>query len=676
MILTLLFISAVNASDVDDVEIAICDNISACQVPGVPDEPDVPDLVVNETIYISSKNIDQYFKDNTLSNAYDNKTFIFEDDFENLNKLTIKASNITIKGENAVLKNTVFDISSDGVSLTNLCFELDTSFNDNDGAAILFTGNNLVFDNLEINYDVPLNSEAYALYGVGLNSKNFKLINSKINFKGNNRNGLIYNCAVKLLDYDDSLMANNQISTSLPLKDVNFGAEGAQLDSDYVLSVGVEDSNGFQFINNTILSEVNYRADTQYPTLDAFMISRCVDSNILYNSIYMVDFITNPGVDNYLYGIDIYNLENLTVAHNTVSIITSGGKMSAGTAYPIQITGPISKVNITENDLYSFSNGPNIGIYSQNYYGSTDLSITKNRINVTGLAGSHEWALVSGIETQDTNSLISDNIIEVHSVVPVNVNDNIYGVSYSQSTSGNHKYNIQNNTVFSDGFKSVYLMSSKDSSVGDNLLVSFNENARNGYDGFEYLNLNNHRNINFENNKVIRAFDYFAGLNNNVESGDGHSYTSPENKNHITNDIDYNSFKPNSNQNSHTNPLISGDSDYQAYVLVLYDITNDYSSDENGDDGNDFKDNDDDLKDDDGGSSVLSNSSDVTPSIGGSTPLGDFGSSGSSSSSVSKKAYEINELTKNTSFVPSIFYVILALILFIIGYKTRKSQMS
>mgnify|MGYP003288396609 CR=1 FL=1 len=82
----------------------------------------------------------------------------------------------------------------------------------------------------------------------------------------------------------------------------------------------------------------------------------------------MSDFITNPGVNNYLYGLDIYNLNNLTVKNNNISIITTGGKLAAGTAYPIQITGPISNVSITKNDLYSFSNGPNIGVYSQNYY--------------------------------------------------------------------------------------------------------------------------------------------------------------------------------------------------------------------------------------------------------------------------------------------------------------------
>ena len=50
------------------------------------------------------------------------------------------------------------------------------------------------------------------------------------------------------------------------------------------------------------------------------------------------------------------------------------------------------------------------------------------------MAGNHSWALVAGIEAQDSNDTIVNNTIEVHSVAEVKDNDNIYGISYSQST--------------------------------------------------------------------------------------------------------------------------------------------------------------------------------------------------------------------------------------------------
>ena len=660
------------------------DNLTdACQVPAIPDSPDTPDLIANETIYVNSDNIDTYFKDNTLSSNYDNKIFIFEGEFDNLEKLTVSASNITIKGDGASLKNTVFDIESDNVTLDSLKFDLDSSFDANDGAAILFSGDNPNFNNLDINYIVPLNVEAYGFYGVGSkgSSKNLKITNSKINFEGHNNNVLDYNCAVKIINYDDSQMINNTINTHLPLKDVNHGSFGATLDSDYVLSVGVENCNNFLFENNQITTDVNYRSDTQYPTLDALMISKCDNSTIIKNSIYMVDFVTNPGVDNYLYGIDIYNLNNLTVASNTVSIITTGGKLSAGTAYPIQITGPISKVNITGNDLYSFSNGPNIGIYSQNYYGSTDLSITNNRINVTGLAGTHEWALVSGIETQDSSSYIANNTIEVHSVAPVSINDNIYGVSYRQSTAGDHKYDIHDNTVFSDGFKSVYLLTSKNSSVSNNLLVSYNDKAKNGYDGFEYQNLDYHSNINFENNQVIRAFDYFARQNNNVESNDKYTYSKPANDNHISNDIDAHSIAPSNNPSQYSyNPLIQGSDDF-AYTIVLFDVSGadnsnegDQSEGKSGSNKNNGIGKTDISSSNGGSMDFTSNSTDSTPSTEGSQPLNPDSNSAQGGEASVKKAFELEKLAENTSFIPSIGYIILAMILLIVGYRYKNSD--
>ena len=702
----MLTLSAVHASDINVTDDVVLEagNASVLELPPIPDAPDEPDVVQNETIYITPENIGTYFKDNTLESDYDNRVFVFEGSFNNLGKMSINAQNITIKGDGAVFKNTAFDISKDNVSMSNLKFDLDCDLSDNDGAVILFDTNNLYLDNLDINYNVPFNTEAYAICGVGNtpSSRNLRLTNSRINFEGHNDNVNAYNCAIKIINYDDSVIENNTITTSLPLKDVNHGAHGTSLDSDFVLSVGVENSDNLKFVNNTIISEVNYRQDSLYPTLDALLISKCDNALIANNSIHMSDFVTYPGLDNYLYGIDIYNLNNLTVVDNDVSIVTTGGRLAAGTAYPIQISGPITKVNITKNNLYSFSNGPNIGIYSQNYYGGTELSITYNRINVTGLAGTHEWALVAGVETQDSDSVVENNIIEVHSVGPVNVDDNIYGVSYRQSTDGDHKYSIKNNTVFSDGYKSVYLLDSKNSTVANNLLVSYNENAKNGNNGFGYGDLSRHDNINFENNQVIRAFDYFANQENNVDNGEEYSYTTPINNNGISNNIDGSSINPAGNKNKPVyNPLIPGTSSQNSEMYTPGTINNPTGNTESGntDDagGNENTNNNinnngaNDEKSQNNGdnskaysnsslqinaavsSDIVSNNTDATPSDVGTQSLVGSSQSSGESSSVSKKAYELEDLT-NKEFIPSIYYVIAALILIVAGYRRKNSN--
>ena len=61
-----------------------------------------------------------------------------------------------------------------------------------------------------------------------------------------------------------------------------------------------------------------------------------------------------------------------------ISIIVNG----SGSAYPVQITGPINDCNIYNNTLITYNNGPNLGIYSQNFYGATYLNIYNNFIKI------------------------------------------------------------------------------------------------------------------------------------------------------------------------------------------------------------------------------------------------------------------------------------------------------
>lgn len=689
--------------------------------------PDVPDLFVNQTVYVDSNNVDDVFVDGALQSKYANKTLIFSGKLENFGKLVVDVDNVTLKGTGSNLKNIVFDISGTNVTLDGFTMELDSDFADNDGAAIQVASDNVKLINLNINYVVPTNVEAYGVYGVASQRnplRNLKILNSTIVMEGHNENAPVYNCGIKLINCHDSLIKNNTVVTSLPLRDVNFGAHGATLDSDYVMSVGMEGCKNFTLAGNTVISEVNKRPASNYPTLDCILISQSDNSLICNNSIYMSDFETKPGLDNYLYGIDIYALENLTITKNDVSIVTTGGKLAAGTAYPIQVTGPIDHVNITDNDLYSFSNGPNIGIYSQNYYGATALSITNNRINVTGLAGVHEWALVSGIESQDSNSIILNNTIEVHSVGNVNINDNIYGVSYKQHTAGNHSYNIQNNTVFSDGFYSVSILDSVDSVIANNLLVSYNENATNGNNGYNYGNVASHRGDEFYNNRVIRYTDYFASINNDVDGGDEFNYADPTNDGGITNQIDgssigakedrksynYNPLIPGSssnkgkdtdskNENDPTKPSdsdgnnngesddgdgggvgpISGNGNSSSNVISLSELLANFveSNNNNNDNSNEQS-----NPHDGNNANTRSNDTDASPSDAGAEPLPSESKSqseiattpGSSGKSSVSKAFELEDLTKPEAFIPSVIVVVIILILLLVGYKRKNSK--
>ena len=79
---------------------------------------------------------------------------------------------------------------------------------------------------------------------------------------------------------------------------------------------------------------------------------------------------------------------------------------------------------------------------------------------------------------------------------------------------------------------------------------------------------------------------------------------------------------------------------------------------------------------------VVSNNTDATPSLEGEdalmseSKLSTSDSSVGQSESAMKKAYELEDLSEeNEMFIPSIMFVIAAMILLIVGYKRRKTYL-
>ena len=88
---------------------------------------------------------------------------------------------------------------------------------------------------------------------------------------------------------------------------------------------------------------------------------------------------------------------------------------------------------------------------------NTNLTIFSNVINVTGRATSNYYALVSGMELEDTYAEVYNNTINVVNDLAYSSSNNIYGISYYQTTSGNHTFNISDNIVRTNGHYAVYL---------------------------------------------------------------------------------------------------------------------------------------------------------------------------------------------------------------------------
>jgi hypothetical protein len=215
----------------------------------------------------------------------------------------------------------------------------------------------------------------------------------------------------------------------------------------------------------------------------------------------------------------------------------------------------------------------------------------------------------------------------------------------------------------------------------------------------------------------MRAFDYFAKTNNDVDNGDKNDYSTPKNNKGISNKIDGSKLSSSENENKYSfNPLIPGTSKEEGWRYEEQTQNGDEKKDDESSDSENSgvfpnpgsgssdssKNKGMSLKDylvnfinsnTDGGQTnttsfngqnvnTQSNQSDASPSDKGSDSSASQSKSskspdsagGGESGSVSKKAYEIDEKNED-KFIPSIFFIIPVLILLFVGIRRKKSNL-
>ncbi len=614
---------------------------------------------LDSVYYVDSDNLDSFFADGFLKDDYADSILVFNGEFNDKGILDIKSSNVTIIGNNSLLKDTVFCLESNNIMLAGLNFVWNREFSDNDNAGILVLGDNCTIYNCTIDYSVPETTTGFCVYAEGSDGdkiENFTLANSTINFVGNNLRGGWDYC-IFVDQVENAMVYGNNINSSLPLRAVDYSFDifgGVSMEA-----VGVfvaQSCPNLTFSSNKVFSSVNGGGNS-YPTLDTLVIYDCNNANIEGNSIHVEDFDSKNGKDNYLQGIDLYFSNNVTIVHNNIDIITTGGRAGMGTAYPIQVNGPSKGVMIAYNNLTTFNFGPNCGIYSMNYYGQTQNYMISNFINVTGYASTHYWALVAGIEVQDSDDLIWNNTIIVNNIGNYSSSNNIYGISYSQNTKGDHKYNIQYNNVTTNGRYAVSL-SGTDSMVVDSIIAN---------------NV-----LNSETSSGNRAVRVGSGYNNTIRNNtDGvfRNTLNPDDlpdwlKNHkglIPSILVPSYYRPDSggsgwtdNEGNGTSHSGSGNARGNGHGSHDGDVSG------NGTDSN--------------SGAVLGSDHDAAPGVGGdaSPSVSAASPSDSGSSAANPNAYEIDEhdnvASKSSDYLQLGIICIVALLLLIIGYKRQKDK--
>ena len=633
--------------------------------------------IIDNSLEITQENIHSYFDGNGfLKDEYHDSILIFKGDFRELGVLTINYPSL-ILGENARFYNTVFDLKSENITLSNISMFLNQSFEDNEYAGILIESSDITVSNNFINYSAPDDSTAFGIYSYGnLDEplKNIEIINNTVIFSANGENAYYFNSngrgnyywGVVLSHTDNATFSNNEINCSLPLRNVNFYGEKpyGMISIDSVACVAAQSCENLLFSNNEIHAVVNSN-NNSIPTLDAVIIHSC-DKFILYNNtITEEDFITKKDSDNYLYGLDIYNSNDASVLSNRIYMNTTGGKDGAGTAYCIQTNGPLYNLTIAYNNLSTINNGPNLGIYSQNFYGSTDLIIMSNIINVTGRGGTNPYALVAGIEIQDTDDSVWNNTIEVHNTLN-STSGNVYGISYSQSTDGNHSYNIQYNTIITDSEYAVYLKAGPsrivNSTIANNVLVT-KVNEGNGAvklgSGRNNIVINNTGFPNANNlpenlipSRIINLNDLINALNSN---GGGFSASTGTGKGVIDNGGTGIAGNGSGSGAVTTKGSGNGKSEGSHKIRTHFNGTGNIDHDGTGTNDN------------------------PTPGVSGESLSGTSSTAGSSGASAAN-AYELNKTGPNIasksteSYSLALMLCIVTMFLIIIGYKLQKED--
>lgn len=487
LVMLVCCVSAVSATDIngtddisDDIIIdenpvdEITDVVEDAKIDEVEDDPveeqqnPVEDGTVNGYTY------DYYF--NTITGELvpsENLNFtgnFYAKDFGNFKV----GKTITINAEGATFHNIGFDLTVSDIIINGGTFIFDNPGNIT--SVISSNHSGTVINNTIINVTAPENQNCYAIniYSAG----NSQILNNVIYYVDDYANNRSYNYVVKVNSSSEVKMVGNNITAILPMKTVEwFDKNFTGINRNFVAGIAVTGSNYFNLTGNKLDITGNSRDGTG-PTLDAVLIYESNHVTIEKNTIMEKDINSTTGQYSYIYGVDAIKCSQMTINNNTIIMNAdqSGGYIGGngtGAAYCVQLTGSYTGTTVSNNILTTQNNGPNAAIYSQNWDGQTDVTIAGNTITVTGKGTSATWDLLTGIELQDDNAVVTGNTITVNNNGDYDTGYNVYGISYCQYSPRYHTYSITNNTVSVNGGNyTVYIMNGHGCNVTGNTLNS------------------------------------------------------------------------------------------------------------------------------------------------------------------------------------------------------------
>lgn len=485
LVMMIFCVSAVSATDINSTD-DITDDIAVDEISEVVEEVDIDDvsedvvgeenLRQTETGTVNGVDYSNYFDTaNGYTTTTNDLTFAGIFNAKSFGNFKINES-ITIDATEATFNNVGFDLLASNITLIGGTYYADDSVTTN--AVIGVTGDNAYVTGTVISVNAPENQDFIAIDVA--NSTGTLIYDNNIYYVCEYPNLDNTNYVIRAKNSPNVNLTLNEITSVLPFKNVDYySGTRSGMDMDLVAAIGIEESDNFTLYFNVLEGYIENTCEG-YPTLDMVIICDSDNGYVGWNSIDEIDFITEPDTQSYLYAIDLYRCNNLTVECNELYLESDGGTFIPGTingtsaAYGIQLTGPYTGVVIKNNTIDTKNNGPNAGIYSQNFAGYTSLQIINNTITVVGNASFHEWSLVTGMELQDDDVYIDGNTINVTNVGNYDTGHNAYGICFSQyylrvPTSF---VVVNNNIELTEGHYTVYIQAGQYVNVTDNSLIS------------------------------------------------------------------------------------------------------------------------------------------------------------------------------------------------------------
>lgn len=499
LVMMICCVSAVSATDINGTD-DVSDDIVVDEVTDVVEEVEIDDTsgdgVVEEnnddgidecqcscvganSVTINDTNYVNYFNTDGWTTTNNNLTFVGNFTPKTFGNFKI-GSSIIVNACGATFTNVGFDLKVSHITLCGGTFIGDATTNLT--SVISATADHATIKCVTMNLTAPENKTFYA---IDIENSDSNVLKNNIYYECTYPNVGYYNYVVRVNSGNNLKMVKNTITAILPMKTVVY-ENLSGINRDFVAGIAISGSHDINFTNNTVDITANDRLGG-YPTLDAFLIYGSHRANIEKNIITVKDPVSKKGENSYIYGVDAFECDNLTVNNNTISMNAkkSGGYIggnATGAAYCVQLTGGYNGAMVSNNILTTQNSGPNAAIYSQNWGGSTNLTITNNTISVTGKGTATTWELLTGIELQDDYAVVTGNTITVNNRESYSSGYNVYGISYCQYSPGNHQYIILNNNVtVNEGFFTVYIMNGNGCNItGNNLNSKYNYNPYSG----------------------------------------------------------------------------------------------------------------------------------------------------------------------------------------------------